>query len=198
MGGKVSNTAVMIGNVLSLFAMVSDSISGTRKKHGEIMAIQTVSQFFYGASSIVLKGYSSTAQNVVAVFRNIAAMKNVKSKALEWALILAGVALGIVFNNRGFLGWLPIIANLEYSVAVFKLRGRERALKLAFILNMVMYAVFSAVIKNYVGIVSCSVIAVTTAVSLISEARGGNAEEGAEEQAEAVITGEKTDEGGSL
>lgn len=162
------------------------------------MAIQTVSQFFYGASSIVLKGYSSTAQNVVAVFRNIAAMKNVKSKALEWALILAGVALGIVFNNRGLLGWLPIIANLEYSVAVFKLRDRERALKLAFILNMVMYAVFSAVIKNYVGIVSCSVITVTTAVSLIREARGGKAEEGAEEQAEAVITGEKTDVGGSL
>lgn len=42
-------------------------------------------------------------------------MKNVKNKALEWMLILAGVVLGIIFNNRGLLGWLPIIANLEYS-----------------------------------------------------------------------------------
>ena len=31
---------------------------------------------------------------------------------------------------------------------------------------MVMYAVFSAVIQNYVGVISCTVIAVTTAVSL--------------------------------
>lgn len=166
--------------------MVSDSISGTRKKHKEIMAIQILSQFFYGASSIALKGYSSTAQNAVAVFRNLAAMKNVKSKVLEWVLILAGVALGIVFNNRGLLGWLPIVANLEYSAAVFKLKNNEKALKLCFIINMVMYAVFSAVIMNYVGVVSCAVIAVTTAVSLIKAVRAERAGEAepAEEAAE--------------
>ena len=150
--------------------MISDSISGTRKKHSEIMTVQIVSQFFYGASSIVLKGYSSTVQNVVAVFRNLAAMKNVKSKVLEWGLILAGVVLGVVFNNRGLLGWLPIVANLEYSIAVFKWKENEKALKLAFIVNMVMYAVFSLVIMNYVGTLSCTVIAVTTAISLLKAA----------------------------
>lgn len=186
----MSGTAVIIGNIFSLCAMVSDSISGTRKKHKEIMAIQILSQFFYGASSIALKGYSSTAQNAVAVFRNLAAMKNVKSKVLEWVLILAGVALGIVFNNRGLLGWLPIVANLEYSAAVFKLKNNEKALKLCFIINMLMYAVFSAVIMNYVGVVSCAVIAVTTAVSLIKAVRAERAgeaepdEEAAEPDAE--------------
>ena len=160
-------TPVLIGNLFSLCAMVSDSISGTRKKHSQIMAVQIISQFFYATSSIALKGYSSTAQNAVAVFRNLAAMKNVKSKALEWALILAGVALGVAFNNRGLLGWLPIVANLEYSIAVFRLKDNERALKLAFIVNMGMYAVFSVVILNVVGAVSCTGIAVTTALSLI-------------------------------
>lgn len=75
--------------------------------------------------------------------------------------------LWIVFNNRGLLGWLPIIANLEYSIAVFKLRDNEKLLKITFIINMIMYAVFSAVIMNYVGVLSCVVIAVTTAVSLL-------------------------------
>ena len=163
----MSPTTIIIGNILSLCATVSDSVSGTRKKHSQIMAVQIVSQFFYGASSVVLKGHSSTAQNVVAVFRNFAAMKNVKNKILEWGLILAGVVLGIVFNNRGLPGWLPIIANLEYSVAVFRLRDNEKALKLAFIVNMILYAVFSAIIMNYVGVLSCAVIAAATAVSLV-------------------------------
>ena len=167
----MTETAIIVGNILSLCAMISDSISGTRKKHSQIMAVQIVSQFFYGASSIVLKGYSSTVQNVVAVFRNLAAMKNIKSKVLEWILILAGVVLGIVFNNRGLLGWLPIIANLEYSICVFKFKENEKALKLAFIINMVMYAVFSLVIMNYVGTISCSVIAITTAISLIKSSK---------------------------
>lgn len=168
----MTQTAIILGNLFSLCAMISDSVSGTRKKHSEIMAVQIVSQFFYAASSIALKGYSSTAQNVVAVFRNLAAMKNIKSRALEWALILAGVVLGVLFNNRGLLGWLPILANLEYSVSVFKLKDNEKALKLAFIVNMVMYAVFSAAIRNYVGVLSCTVIAITTAVSLFKAAVG--------------------------
>ena len=163
-------TAIILGNLFSLCAMITDSVSGTRKKHSEIMAVQIVSQLFYGASSFVLKGYSSTVQNVVAIFRNFAAMKNIKSRALEWVLIMAGVVLGVIFNNRGLLGWLPIVANFEYSVAVFRLKDNERALKLAFIVNMVMYAVFSAVIMNYVGVLSCTVIAVTTAASLIKTA----------------------------
>ena len=165
-------TAILIGNLFSLCAMVSDSVSGTRKKHSEIMAIQIVSQLFYAAASIVLKGYSSTVQNIVAVFRNYSAMKNVKSKVLEWSLILAGVVLGVAFNNRGLLGWLPVVANFEYSVAVFKFRENERVLKLSFILNMVLYAVFSAVIMNYVGVLSCTVISITTAIALIQEKKG--------------------------
>ena len=168
----MNQTAIVIGNLFSLCAMISDSISGTRKKHREIMAVQTVSQVFYGASSIALKGYSSTAQNAVAIFRNLAAMRNVKNGILEWTLILAGVVLGVIFNNRGLLGWLPIIANLEYSILVFKLKNNESALKLAFIINMVMYAVFSAVILNYVGVLSCVIIAITTAISLIKAGKG--------------------------
>jgi len=164
--------AVIIGNIFSLCAMISDSISGTRKKHSQIMAIQIVSQFFYAAASIALKAYSSTAQNVVAVFRNFAAMKNYKSKVLDWILILAGVVLGIAFNNRGLLGLLPVVANFEYSVAVFKFKGKERLLKICFIINMIMFAVFSAVVQNYVGVVSCSVIAITTTVSLFRDSKG--------------------------
>ena len=45
--------------------------------------IQVFSQFFYAAGSIILKGYSSTAQNVAAVLRNLAAIKNIKSKTVE-------------------------------------------------------------------------------------------------------------------
>ena len=41
---------------------------------------------------------------------------------MEWALIAAGVVLGVVFNNRGLAGWLPIVGNLEYSLAVFRFR----------------------------------------------------------------------------
>lgn len=51
---------IIIGNICSLGAMVTDSISSTRQKHSEILAVQILSQFFYSAGSIILKGYSNT------------------------------------------------------------------------------------------------------------------------------------------
>lgn len=158
---------IIVGNVCSLCAMVTDSVSSTRKKHSQILGVQIISQFFYAAGSIILKGYSSTAQNIVAVLRNLAAMKNTKSKLLEWVLILLGVVLGAVFNNRGLLGWLPIVANLEYSVAMFRFRDNVKGLKVSLLINTLMYSVFNFIILNYVGGVSCIVVGVTTAISLL-------------------------------
>ena len=158
---------ILIGNICSLCAMVTDSISGTRKKNSQVLGIQILSQAFYGVGSILLKGYSSTAQNVVAVLRNLAAIRNIRSRSVEWILIFLGVALGVIFNNRGLLGWLPIIANLEYSIAIFRFRSNGRGLKLAFICNSLMFSAFSLVIQNYVGFVSNIFVAATTAAALI-------------------------------
>ena len=164
---------IIIGNVCSFCAMITNSVSGTRKKHREILGIQIISFIFYGVGSFILKGYSSTVQNGVGILRNLAAIKGIKNKIagrmIEWILISLGVALGIIFNNRGILGWLPIIANLEYSIAVFYLKDKERLLRYAFIANLLMYTVFAAVIMDYVSIAANLIAAVTTVIFLIKD-----------------------------
>ena len=45
---------VVIGNICSLCATVTDSVSGTRKKPRQILAVQIISQFFYAAGSVIL------------------------------------------------------------------------------------------------------------------------------------------------
>lgn len=168
---------VIVGNVCSLCAMVTDSISAAQKKKSRILGIQIFSQFFYAAGSIILKGYSSTVQNAVAVLRNLAAIKNVKSRVIEWILILLGVVLGVVFNNRGLLGWLPIIANAEYSVCMFRFKESVTGLKLSLIVNVIMYGVFNLLILNYVGALACMTVCVTTVIALIRERRSAPTEE---------------------
>ena len=160
---------VIIGNICSFGAVITNSVSGTRKTHKGILGVQTLSCVFYGIGSVFLKGYSSTVQNAVGILRNLAAMRNIKSKWIEWTLIALGVILGIVFNNRELVGWLPVVANLEYSIAVFKLKDRPRLLKYAFILNLLMYSVFSVVIMDYVSLASNLVAIVTTAIFLIKD-----------------------------
>ena len=112
---------IIIGNVCSLCAAVTDSISGAQKKRNRILAFQTLSQVFYGVGTIILKGYSSTAQNAVAVFRNLAAMKNVKSKVLEWSLILGRLVVKFqVFRS-------------ELCVPTTLSRNREKSAKSSYV-----------------------------------------------------------------
>ena len=161
------NPNIIIGNLCTLLAMGANAFSSTRKNMKSVLRTQNLGQVIYFASAIVLGGYSAAVQNVVSILRNIVAIRNVKSKAIQWILTALGFVFGIVFNNRGLMGLLPVVGNLQYTLAIFRFKDNEQAVKLSFLLSSLCYAVFNIVLRNYVGIVSDTVVAITTAVVLL-------------------------------
>ncbi|MBR5315880.1 MAG: YgjV family protein [Firmicutes bacterium] len=158
---------ILLGNILSLLAMCSDSFSSSRKTTKGVLMTQNLSQVFYGLSSLVLGGYSAAVQNVVSILRNFVAMSKVNSKVIAWGLIALGVVLGVFFNNLGLVGWLPIIANFEYSIAVFKFKDNERALKSAFLVCCALFTIFNVFIYNVVGVISNTVVIISIITFLV-------------------------------
>ena len=158
---------LIIGNLCSLFATIADVVSTSRKKVRDFLLFQCIGQVFYLLGTLVLKGYSAAVQNAVCILRNLAAVKNIKSKILEWALVGIALVLGLVFNNMGWLGLLPVVANFQYSLAVFRFKDREVPLKISFLINVVMYMVFNFVIFNYVGTIANGFLIVSTIVFLV-------------------------------
>lgn len=138
--------------------------------------IQNISQLFYAIGSILLKGYSGAVQNVVCIVRNLAVIKGIQSKIIEWVLVIAGVVIGLFFNNIGFAGLLPIIANLQYTLAMFKFRNNERALKISFLISSVLFIFFCLKVWNFVGVVTNSVVAIATIAVLIRTKNSSNQE----------------------
>lgn len=51
---------------------------------------------------------------MVCIARNLLFIKGIESKIIEWVLVILGVVIGLLSNNIGFAGLLPIIANLQY------------------------------------------------------------------------------------
>ena len=76
---------------------------------------------------------------------------------------------GLYFNNRGIVGLLPVIANSEYSIAIFRFKDNERALKISFLVCIVLFSIFNAYIMNYVGVVTNGVVFVSTAAFLLKK-----------------------------
>lgn len=160
---------VIIGNLCTLLAMGANAASATRKTTKSMLKAQNISQLVYCASAIVLRGYSAAVQNVVSIARNIVAIRNIKSKSLEWTLVVLGAVLGVAFNNRGVLGLLPVIGTLQYTLAIFRIKGNERALKISFLLSTVAFVAFNISLYNFVGAAADSTVAITTIVALIRE-----------------------------
>lgn len=160
---------LIIGNLCSLLAVFTDSISATRKTTRGVLLVQSVSQIIYGIGSVVLGGYSGAVQNVMSVLRNFVAIKKIDSKALKWVMVILGVVLGALFNNLGIWGWLPILANLEYTLAVFYFKDNQRALKIAFLISVVLFAVFNGIILSIVGVVTNMIVLITGIIALVRE-----------------------------
>ena len=156
---------IILGNLCSLAAMLIDSYSSTKKTKKEILLTQNFSQIMYGTSSIFLKGYSASAQNFVSIIRNIVSLRE-HPKWMEWFLVGLGVVLGLVFNNLGIIGLLPIIANLEYSIAVFVIKDNEKLLKICFIIMCAIFVLFNIFIYNIVGTVLNIVVIISCIINI--------------------------------
>lgn len=158
---------IIIGNLCTLLGMGANAFSATRKNMKGVLRAQNLGQVIYFASAIVLRGYSAAVQNVVSILRNIVAIRNINSKAIQWILTGLALVFGVAFNNRGLMGLLPVVGNLQYTLAIFRFPDNERAVKLSFLLSSICYAVFNIVIQNYVGIAADSFVVVATAIVLL-------------------------------
>ena len=165
----MNTISVILGNGCSLLAMVTDSISSTRKTAKGVLLMQSLSQLIYCTGTILLKGYSGAVQNVVSILRNFVAIRKISSPLVEWILVALGVVLGLLFNNLGLMGLLPVVANLQYTLAVFKFKDNERALKISFAICIGLFALFNLAILNFVGVASNLVVLFTTLVMIFKK-----------------------------
>ena len=160
---------IIIGNLCPLLAMGTNAISSTRKTAKGMLLFQSLSQVIYFGCALILRGYSAAVQNVVSIIRNAVAIKNIKNKVIEWVLIILGLALGIVFNNRGIIGLLPVIGNLQYTLAIFYLKDNERLFKISFLISLIGFVIFNIAILNIVGAIADTIVSITTIIALIKE-----------------------------
>ena len=158
--------AILIGNAACFLATITDSVSSTCKTTRSMLLVQNVSILFYLAASLAFRGYADTVQNIVGLGRNLSAMGKKPRLWLQWLFVVLAAVLGLWFNNQGALGLLPVAANLQYSLAMFRCAEDERAMKISFAVLSGLYSVYYAFIFNIVGSV-CSAVVVVAAVAYL-------------------------------
>ena len=171
---------ILLGNLFSIAGSVCDFVSTSRKKANEILIVQCVTQVFFGLSYFVLKGYAAIAQNIVGILRNVFALKKTENKFIETVLTILPIPMGLLMNNMGFLGLLPIVANVEYAYMVFRFKNNVKMIKIAYLINTVIYFFFNYAVKNYFMMVSNVVLVISTIIFVIRDNKTSKAKEAEE------------------
>ena len=103
---------ILIANILAFIAQMISIYMSTRNNKGKILSVQIVSMVLLSLSSFLLKGYSAVVIDALAIVRNIVVLKQIQNRYLDLSFVILTVVLGVAFNNRGFIGLLPIVANV--------------------------------------------------------------------------------------
>ena len=140
--------SLVLGNIFSLCAVICLAVSVLKKSKKSLIGWQIVDTVFFIASTFVLQSYSAVVTNTVSLIRNLVAYKGKLDKKLTWFFSALIVIIGLYLNNRGIIGWLPVIASVQYTICLYTTKN-EQQMRWALVFNLMFWCVHDAYIQAY-------------------------------------------------
>lgn len=138
----------MIGQFFSFLSACCLCYSTFGKRKENILKWQVANTAFLILANLFLKGYSGVATNLICLVRNFLGARGRLNKVNTIVLAILIVAGGIAVNNRGWLGLLPVVASVEYSICMYLCRDAQQ-MRLALAVNVALWAVYDFTIASY-------------------------------------------------
>ena len=140
--------SLILGNIFSLCAVICLSVSVTTNNKKSLIGWQILDTSFFIASTFVLKSYAAVTTNSVSLVRNILAYKYGLNKIMTFCLCTIMVIIGVYLNNRGIIGFLPIIASIEYTIGLYLTKNSQQ-MRYIIILNLLLWFIHDTYIQAY-------------------------------------------------
>lgn len=109
-------TNIIIANIIALIASLLMVYTGIIKRKERIVIVQTIQIGLSVLSNIILGGITGAIINAISCVRNILCYKDKLGKLAKTLIIVSSIVLSLMFNNLGFIGILPIISAVVYTL----------------------------------------------------------------------------------
>ena len=143
-----NNVSKIIANCFSLASASFLAYSTFSKKKEKMLIYQSFDVFFCFLADIVVGSYSAAVTCVINLTRNILAAKNKLKIWMSVVCVILTVILGLSFNQIGFIGWFPILASVEYTVAI-SITKNANGMRYALILNLMFWLIHDLYVGLY-------------------------------------------------
>jgi hypothetical protein len=141
-------TYLIIGNIFSFLSALCIAVSVIKKSKNDLIWWQILDIVFCILSNIALYTYAALTTNLIALIRNILAYKNKLTKNLTFILLILCIIVGFWANNRGIIGFFPIIASASYTVFIYTTKN-EQQMRWALVSNLLLWLVHDTYVQAY-------------------------------------------------
>lgn len=141
-------TALIIGNIFSLFSAICIAVSVIKKSKKDFMYWQIGDTLFGIIANIALSAFAALVISIICFIRNILSYKNKLSKNITYFLLIISVIVGLYANNLGVIGLLPIIASASYTICIY-ITKNEQQMRWALTVNMLLWFIHNLYVQAY-------------------------------------------------
>ena len=156
---------VVIANVIDFIASMVQIYSGTVKEKGKILILQILQLGLQTISMILLGAITGAISNVLSCIRNYLCYKNIFTWPIKIILIVLSLILTVLFNNQGWLGYLPFVVCTIY--VLFMDIKDEFKFKVLVTLTFIPWVPYFLIIKSYTGAFFATTTVATNVWTLI-------------------------------
>ena len=156
---------LIIGNIFSFLASLCTAVSVVKKNKTDFMYWQVGNTVFAILTNFVLLSYSGVTTNSVSLIRNVLAYKKKLSFLITLIILAISITLGLIYNNRGLIGILPVFSSAGYTLCIF-LTKNEQQLRYALIADLSVWATYYLYIQAYPSVVTYMLLNVWTVIQI--------------------------------
>lgn len=157
---------IWIANGISTLASLFMIASCITKHRERVFHLQFIQCILLSISSYFLSSYSGIAANLVSGFRNLAVAKGYFSKRMMIFFLVISLGLGLAVNNRGWIGLLPMIANLQFALCSYACTSLKGT-KLSIWVNVVIWILYSFLVMDIATGISDTIVLIINTITII-------------------------------
>ena len=159
-------TSLFIGNIFSFLSALCIAVSAAGKSKKTFMFWQIGDTLFGIVANIALYAYAALVISIICFIRNILSYKDRLTKNRTIILLILSIVIGLYTNNRGVIGWLPIIASASYTICIY-ITKTEQQMRYVLIFNMLLWFIHSVYVQAYPSAVANVALSFWTSFQII-------------------------------
>ena len=157
---------ILIGNIISFTGAVFLAVSCVVKSRKQIFVLQFLNCAVLAVASYFFNAYATITTLIICCIRNIFIMRDKFTKPVLAFIIVSVVILGLLSNNRGLIGLMPVAATVEYTTCCYFIRD-VRKTRVSILINEIIWVTYSLLVSDFSTAISDSAVIVVDIMSIL-------------------------------